>query len=238
MKTTLILAVTAALSLGTLALVRAQDETKEVVEPKNANETTSVVSGIRTDLAVEQKLMGGNAEVTAIPVASVFAEGDEFFVLTRDTESSGGFRETVVTLGNTDGFNVEVKTGLLPGDEVITISASQLRFPAFDEDLFTVCGTGACETTCDPVSGACLVACGDGDACEVGAKCEKGETCTVSCTDCENCKSGVACVDCPDCPSNADLTISADEFFNGSLEMVFEPIPGFFTGQPGFCPPF
>ncbi|MDF1657442.1 MAG: hypothetical protein P1U58_07510 [Verrucomicrobiales bacterium] len=244
MKTTLILAVITILSLGTLAIVRAQDvEAKSAVEPQAApvetTESPTPVSGIRTDVVVEQKLLGGTEMVTAIPVASVFAEGDHFFVLAKGAESDIDFRETEVTLGNTDGLNVEIKTGLFPGDEVLTVSVGQLRFPAFDDGPAAVCGVGGCTTSsCDLETGECTVECKDRETCEVGAKCEDGKTCTTSCTDCANCESGVACAECPDCSSNVDLTISADEFFNGSLEVVYEPAPGFFMGQPGFCPPY
>lgn len=270
MKTTLILAAITTLSLGTLALVRAQDNPPEsdaetAPTPAETSEASAPAAGIRTEVATGRKLSGGTEEVIAIPVASVFAEGERFFVLARGTETADDFRETEVTLGRTDGIDVEVKTGLAAGDEVITVSVAQLRFPAFDDGTGASCGVKGCgPAACDPVTGVCPVngkagatcqvgetcgvsgTCKEGEACsvtgkdggkyEAGASCEAGETCTVADTDGKTCQSGVACADCPICATEVDLTISAEEFFNGSFDVIFDPAP--FAGQPAFCPPY
>jgi len=283
MKTTLILAAITTLSLGTLALVRAQADdsatgNKATPAAAETGEAPTSTAGIRTDLVTERKLSGGKKTVVAIPLASVFTEDDRFFVLSRGTESATDFRETEVTLGRTDGFDVEVKTGLTTGDEVVTVSVAQLRFPACDDGSGTVCGVNGCgpascgSTTGDcPVDGkdgstckvggsceegkACAVTCTDGETCKAGAACEDGETCTVACSECATCKAGAACeegetctvagsdcatcktgVACVDCPTEVDLTIPAEEFFNGSVEVIYEPAS--FIGLPPMFPAY
>ncbi|MDF1824955.1 MAG: efflux RND transporter periplasmic adaptor subunit [Verrucomicrobiales bacterium] len=244
MKTNLILTVITILSLGTLAFVRAQDEAKEAPAPEEStvsgsNETTPEISGIRTDTAVEQQLMGGTSEVTAIPVGSVFTEEGRFFVLLKDAESGGAFREVEVTLGRTDGLNVEVKTGLFPGDEVVTVSVGQLRFPAFDDGSSDVCAVNACGTTaCDSATATCSVKSSDGESCRVDGNCKEEGKEAADCGDGATCKSGTASADGPAYSSRVDLTISAEDFFDGGEEVNFAPGHPSIMGQPGFCPPY
>lgn len=243
MKTTLILTVITILSLGALALVRAQDNDPQIdlkVGPPEADpvEAITAPSGIRTHVATELKLLGGNREVTAIPVASVFATDENFFVLARNAETGFGFAETQVTLGNTDGILVEVTDGILPGDEVVTVSVHQLRFPAFDSANAEFCGVGGCgPSTCDPVTGFCSVEeKGDTVTCKSGDTCEEGETCSTSCTECSTTKSGATCSDGTTCATDVDLTIAADEFFNSPVQVIHEPMP--FLGAPPMFPPY
>ncbi|MEM1443352.1 MAG: efflux RND transporter periplasmic adaptor subunit [Verrucomicrobiota bacterium] len=242
MKTTLILTVITILSLGTLALLRAQDNEPQIdleVGPPEA-ETTEVTvapAGIRTNVATQLTLLGGTKEVTAIPVASVFAQDDRFFVLARSAKGGFGFAETEVTLGNTDGILVEVTEGIFPGDEVVTVSVHQLRFPAFEDSNGAFCGVGGCgESACDSATGTCSIEKTSAAKCDTTGVCKEGETCSTTSSDCTTCKSAASCSDCESCSTGVDLTITADEFFHSPVQVIHEPMH--FIGAPPMFPPY
>lgn len=68
-------------------------------------------------------VVGGGAEVLAIPlVALVTTEGETFVFV----EEKGSFRRADVILGGKDDRYVEVKKGLLPGDRVVTDGKQQV----------------------------------------------------------------------------------------------------------------
>ncbi len=68
-------------------------------------------------------VVGGGQEVLAIPLeALITAEGESFVFV----EEKGSFRRAAVVVGARDDRYVEVKTGLLPGDHVVTDGKQQI----------------------------------------------------------------------------------------------------------------
>jgi len=68
-------------------------------------------------------VVGGGQEVLAIPVEALITTEGESFVF---VEEKGSFRRAAVVVGARDDRYVEVKTGLLPGDRVVTDGKQQI----------------------------------------------------------------------------------------------------------------
>jgi cobalt-zinc-cadmium efflux system membrane fusion protein len=68
-------------------------------------------------------VVGGGNEVLAIPLEAVITTEGESFVF---VEEKGSFRRAAVQLGVRDDRHVEVKVGLLPGDNVVTLGKQQV----------------------------------------------------------------------------------------------------------------
>ena len=65
---------------------------------------------------VEDRFIGGE-EVTAVPIESVFFEGKSAFVV---AFNDGRLARWEVTPGKSDGRFVEAKTGVFPGDKIVS----------------------------------------------------------------------------------------------------------------------
>jgi RND family efflux transporter MFP subunit len=68
-------------------------------------------------------VIGGGQEVLAIPLEALITTEGESFVF---VEEKGSFRRAPVVVGARDDRYVEVKTGLLPGDRVVTDGKQQI----------------------------------------------------------------------------------------------------------------
>jgi cobalt-zinc-cadmium efflux system membrane fusion protein len=68
-------------------------------------------------------VIGGGQEVLAIPLQALITTEGESFVF---VEEKGSFRRAAVVVGARDDLYVEVKTGLLPGDRVVTDGKQQI----------------------------------------------------------------------------------------------------------------
>jgi cobalt-zinc-cadmium efflux system membrane fusion protein len=68
-------------------------------------------------------VIGGGQEVLAIPLEALITTEGESFVF---VEEKGSFRRAAVVVGARDDLYVEVKTGLLPGDRVVTDGKQQI----------------------------------------------------------------------------------------------------------------
>lgn len=170
MKTSLLAFLVTVLSLGTLALIHAQNSPDEMVPPASASPSTgpatpsddaglkapesetvagddaasqaSDLPGIRTEMVLSRA--GEDDDILAVaPLGSIFKDGDRFFVLAKSAESDADFRQREVELGMSDGQVIEITEGLEVGEKVIVVSVNQLRFPSFAADS-DPCGPGAC----------------------------------------------------------------------------------------------
>lgn len=110
--------------------------------PTKARRSDPSLPGIRTKAIATRK--SGGREIVVAPLGSIFTVEEKFFVLAMGAESNIDFQQREVRLGRTDGIVVEVTAGLQPGDEVLTVSSQQLRFPDFDAGLAGNCGPNAC----------------------------------------------------------------------------------------------
>jgi membrane fusion protein, heavy metal efflux system len=68
-------------------------------------------------------VVGGGKEVLAIPAEAIITTEGASFVF---VEEKGGYRRADVVLGARDDRFAEVKTGLLPGDRVVTLGKQQV----------------------------------------------------------------------------------------------------------------
>ena len=68
-------------------------------------------------------IVGGGKEVLAVPLEALITTEGESFVFVED---KGSFRRVAVQLGARDDRYVEVKGGVLPGDNVVTIGKQQV----------------------------------------------------------------------------------------------------------------
>lgn len=68
-------------------------------------------------------VVGGGKEVLAVPLEALITTEGQSFVFVED---HGSFRRTAVQLGARDDRHVEVKSGLLPGDNVVTDGKQQV----------------------------------------------------------------------------------------------------------------
>jgi multidrug efflux pump subunit AcrA (membrane-fusion protein) len=68
-------------------------------------------------------IVGGGKEVLAIPLEALITTEGESFVF---VEEKGSFRRAAVQLGVRDDRYVEVKVGVLPGDNVVTLGKQQV----------------------------------------------------------------------------------------------------------------
>jgi len=66
---------------------------------------------------------GGRGEVLAVPLETVIKTEGESFVF---VEEKGSFRRADLILGAKDDRYVEVKSGLFPGDQVVTDGKQQV----------------------------------------------------------------------------------------------------------------
>jgi cobalt-zinc-cadmium efflux system membrane fusion protein len=84
-------------------------------------------------------LLAKNSDVLTVPKAAVLEDGGEKFVFVRTGDT---FNRADVQTGATDDRNVEIKDGLVPGDEVVTEGQRELftawltggKKPAADKD--------------------------------------------------------------------------------------------------------
>jgi len=65
-----------------------------------------------------------------LPASSIIHEGPESFVFVRD--SAGKYDKRLVMLGSARGSNVEVRSGIKDGEQIVTTGAALLRAPAGD----------------------------------------------------------------------------------------------------------
>jgi len=87
-------------------------------------EVTNRGGKLRPNLAAEMDVVvGGGQEVLAVPSEALITTEGESFVFVED---KGSFRRADVILGARDDRFVEVKTGLLPGDRVVTDGKQQI----------------------------------------------------------------------------------------------------------------
>jgi multidrug efflux pump subunit AcrA (membrane-fusion protein) len=68
-------------------------------------------------------VVGGGQEVLAVPLEALISTEGQSFVF---VEEKGSFRRADVVLGARDDRYAEVKTGLLPGDRVVTDGKQQI----------------------------------------------------------------------------------------------------------------
>lgn len=131
-----------------------ENASEETTEPEKEKEFV----GIRTDEIVAKKFEKDGEEVTVAPVASIFAESDKYFVLAKGAESDIDFQQREVKLGKTNGYLVEITEGLFPGDEVITVSTNQLKYPTFDDGFAAdACGPDGCPIDAKGKKGNCSI---------------------------------------------------------------------------------
>ena len=87
-------------------------------------EVTNRAGKLRPNLFAEMDVVvGGGQEVLAIPLQALITTEGEAFVF---VEEKGSFRRAAVVVGARDDLYVEVKTGLLPGDRVVTDGKQQV----------------------------------------------------------------------------------------------------------------
>jgi multidrug efflux pump subunit AcrA (membrane-fusion protein) len=68
-------------------------------------------------------VVGGGKEVLAIPAEAIITTEGTSFVF---VEEKGGYRRADVVLGARDDRFTEVKSGLLPGERVVTLGKQQV----------------------------------------------------------------------------------------------------------------
>jgi membrane fusion protein, heavy metal efflux system len=84
---------------------------------------------LRPGMRAELMLVTGRREgVFSIPRDALQGDRLDRFVFIRDYELDHAFVRTPVTIGMVDGMRVEILSGLLPGDEVVTHGAYGLAF--------------------------------------------------------------------------------------------------------------
>lgn len=236
MKKALLLSSITVLTIGTIALVVGQDppasEVPDKVPEIQSTDSEEAVKpaarpavGIRSDDVILKQLPGSDDPAITIPVASVFAEGDSYFVLVSDADFRDDFRQVEVSLGRTDGNLVEVSDGLSAGDRVLTVTMSQLRFPAFGDEVFAKNGE-SCARPCE------------GDSCKASGKICDSKGCKPSQEKCKNdtqCTRASACERTCETPTSFGFTLSAREFFDSAFCDAPGPV---MMAAPGFFAPF
>jgi multidrug efflux pump subunit AcrA (membrane-fusion protein) len=95
---------------------------------------------LRADMFVKAAvLLAKNSDVLTVPKSAVLSDGGEKFVFVRTGDT---FNRVDVQTGAEDDLNVEIKDGLVPGDEVVTEGQRELftawltggKKPAADKD--------------------------------------------------------------------------------------------------------
>jgi multidrug efflux pump subunit AcrA (membrane-fusion protein) len=95
---------------------------------------------LRADMFVKAaELLAKNSDVLTVPKPAVLSDGGEKFVFVRTGDT---FNRVDVQTGAEDDLNVEIKDGLVPGDEVVTEGQRELftawltggKKPAADKD--------------------------------------------------------------------------------------------------------
>jgi len=89
------------------------------------NPETLLRPGMRAEFSI---VVGAREGVMAIPRETVQGEGAARFVYVKDYALKNAFVKTPVVIGTQNDRFVEVTTGLLPGDEVVTRGAYSLAF--------------------------------------------------------------------------------------------------------------
>lgn len=89
------------------------------------NPETLLRPGMRAEFSI---VVGTREGVMAIPREAVQGEGAARFVYVKDYELKNAFVKTSVVIGAQNDRFVEVTTGLLPGDEIVTRGAYSLAF--------------------------------------------------------------------------------------------------------------
>jgi len=89
------------------------------------NPETLLRPGMRAEFSI---VVGAREGVMAIPRETVQGEGAARFVYVKDYALKNAFVKTPVVIGAQNDRFVEVTTGLLPGDEVVTRGAYSLAF--------------------------------------------------------------------------------------------------------------
>ena len=119
----------------------------EKASPSNApvGSTTSVdidaamQSALGIEIAeVPTRTIGDESgEVSALPKASVFTEDGKHFVFALPDGVKDRFERWEVTLGTSDDFFVEIKTGVFPGDRIVIAGVGPIRQMAnSDKEVF------------------------------------------------------------------------------------------------------
>jgi biotin carboxyl carrier protein len=133
------------LTLGQVAHIRVPSLPEKVFEAKlahiaaEADEATGTIEAafhvpnpdkiLRPGMKAEFSIVVSKREgVMSIPRAAVQGDAAERFVYIKDYELKNAFVKAAVVLGSQNDQFVEVKEGLLPGDEVVTRGAYALGF--------------------------------------------------------------------------------------------------------------
>ncbi|TDU71065.1 RND family efflux transporter MFP subunit [Prosthecobacter fusiformis] len=90
-----------------------------------SNEDLLLRPGMRAEFTIVTRLREG---VTVIPSAALQGDSINRFVFVKDFELANAFVKASVVIGQTNDTFVEVISGLLPGDEVVTQGAYALAF--------------------------------------------------------------------------------------------------------------
>ncbi|MES2595786.1 MAG: efflux RND transporter periplasmic adaptor subunit [Verrucomicrobiota bacterium] len=84
---------------------------------------------LRADMRAEFSIvMSKRSNVVSVPRAALQGEGGNRFVYVKDFDLTNAFVKTAVTVGEINDRFVEVTSGLLPADEVVTRGAYSLSF--------------------------------------------------------------------------------------------------------------
>lgn len=89
------------------------------------NPETLLRPGMRAEFSI---IISSRANVMAVPREAVQGEGATRFVYIADYELKNAFRKTPVVIGEQNDTMVEIVSGLLPGDQVVTRGAYALGF--------------------------------------------------------------------------------------------------------------
>ena len=83
--------------------------------------------GIKIAEVPTRTIGDGSDEVSALPKASVFNEDGKHFVFALPEGVKDRFERWEVTLGTSDDFFVEIKTGVFPGDRIVIAGVGSIR---------------------------------------------------------------------------------------------------------------
>jgi cobalt-zinc-cadmium efflux system membrane fusion protein len=90
-----------------------------------ANPETLLRPGMRAEFSIITSKREG---VLSVPAEAVQGDSVQRFVYVADTELKGAFIKTPVVIGTQNDRRLEIKSGVLPGDEVVTRGAYALVF--------------------------------------------------------------------------------------------------------------
>ncbi|MEC5129463.1 hypothetical protein VSU19_22065 [Verrucomicrobiales bacterium BCK34] len=82
--------------------------------------------GLATHVVEMRELAGKNDEVTAVPRSSIIEQGGKAYVFAQSESDADSFERWEVTLGAGDGQFVDAKTGVFPGDTLVSNNTATL----------------------------------------------------------------------------------------------------------------